>query len=367
MIRELFEQKPELKKIILFGLLGIVALIIVIIVFSSFKGEKLTYEQLENKMKYAAISYYETNKDKLPSDGNSVTLQYNTLVEAEEIKAIDKYTTSSCTGRVIIKNTNNNYSYTPYLDCGSDYKTIEFYNKILSDNEIVTNDSGLYVNGSSKVFRGENVNNFVKIGDKMWRIVRIDDDNSVKLILYSDSIRTTFDNRYNAEKGYSIGKNIYSFSRLKETIDEVYNEDAFLNSDIKGKLVSKPLCVGARNSDDSANDGSTECSETLEGQYIGALSLYEYIYASLDSKCNSAKTKECQNYNYLAKTEYNISWWLITPAKENTYQSYYVSSYGSIDVGNCSINLNARPTIYLSTDIMYSSGTGTLEDPYIIR
>lgn len=367
MIRDLFEQKPELKKIILIVLLAVVILIIGISVFSSFKSGKLTYEQLESKMKEAATSYYITNKDKLPSDGNSITIQYNTLVEAKEIKPIDKYTSSSCTGKVVVKNINNNYSYTPYLDCGSEYKTIEFYSKILEDNEIVTSDSGLYTQGSSKVFRGENVNNYVKLGNNTWRIVKIEDDNSTKLILYSGNIRTPFDNRYNSERDYSIGKNDYDLSRLKETTDTLYNDETFLNSDIKGKLISKPLCIGGRSSEDSVNDGNIECGQTLEGQYIGSLSMYEYIYASLDSKCNSADTRECQNYNYLTKTENNISWWLITPVKENSYQAYYVSSYGSIDIGNCSINLNARPTIYLGTDVMYSSGTGTFEDPYVIR
>ena len=367
MIRDLFDQKPELKKIILMVLLGIVVLIIGIVVFSSFKGEKITYEQLENKMKEATISYYETNKDKLPSNGNSITLQYNTLVEAEKIKAIDKYVPGSCDARVVVKNNNDNYSYTPYLDCGSDYKTIEFYNKILTNNEITSQGAGLYLQGSSKVFRGEEINNYVKIGNSTWRILKVDDDNSVKLVLYSGKIRSKFDDRYNSERRSSVGKNIYNLSRLKETVDDLYNDDTFINSDIKSKIISKPLCIGGRSEEDNINDGTIECSSTLENQYIGVLSLYEYIYASLDTSCLSADTNECQNYNYLSETESTISWWLITPVKENSYQAYYVESSGSINIGNCSIALSVRPTIYLGDEVMYSSGTGTYEDPYIIK
>jgi len=369
MIRDLFEQKPELKKIILFVLLIIVMIIIGVVIFSVFKGEDLTYEQLEDKMRQAAINYYESNNDKLPTDGNSTTISYNSLVEAGNLKAIDKYLNngSSCTGSVLVKNANNNYSYTPYLDCGGNYKTLEFYNKLLTDNPVVTEKSGLYVQGDSKIFRGEKINNFVSMGNSLWRIVRVDSDNTIKLILYSGRYRSNYDNRYNSERGTSVGKNDYNVSRLKETLDSLYNSESFISSNIKGKLVSKPLCLGGRNETDNINDGSIECSQTINGEYIGNLSLYEYINASLDSKCQTVNTNECQNYNYLVDTEYDVSWWLSTPSKDNTYQVYFITSSGYIDVGNCSINLYARPTIYLGTEVVYSSGTGTLDDPYVIR
>lgn len=369
MIRELFDGKPELKKIILIALGGIVGIIIIFVVISLFKTDKLTFEQLEEKMKTAATSYYSINEDKLPIEGSSVTISYDTLVSAKKIKEMNKYLNKgiSCTGNVVVKNTNNNYSYTPYLDCGETYKTTEFYNKILEDNEIVTSDSGLYINGDSRAFRGENIDNFVLIGNNMWRIVKIEYDNSTKLILYSGMYKSSFDDRYNSDRNSSIGKNIYSLSRLKETIDGLYDDETLLSSDIKGKLVSKPLCVAGRNDDDVTNDGSIECSETLDSGYIGSLSAYEYIYASLDNKCETTNNSECQNYNYLSETENNIAWWLSTPVKENTYQVYYITSSGDIKIANCSTTLYARPTIYLGAETIYSSGTGTLEDPYIIR
>jgi len=369
MIRDLFEQKPELKKIILIALIAIILLIILITIFSSSNSQKITYEQLENKMKEAATNYYKTNKDKLPKNGNSITISYNTLVESGNIEKMDKYLENSnmCTGKVTVKNINDKYIYTPYLDCGDDYKAIEFYSKVLDDNEIVSDKSGLYLQNGSKVFRGENINNFVSIGNHLWRIVKIDSDNTVKLILYSGKIRTTWDNRYNSDKNSSTGKNIYSLSRLKETIDNLYNDETFLSDTIKSKLVSKPLCIGSRSISDNINDGSIECSQTLEGEYIGNLSLYEYINASLDAACISADNNECQNYNYLIESETNFAWWLVTSVKDNSYQAYYVESQGSINTNNCSSYLYIRPTIYLGTDVLYSSGKGTLDNPYKIR
>lgn len=369
MIRDLLEQKPYLKKIILISLLVIVLIIIIIILVSVFKKTILTYSELEDKMQSAAIDYYESNKDKLPNDGSTITISYDTLEEDERLKSIDSYLEkgNTCSGRVVIRNTNDNYSYTPFLDCGDDYKTIELYNKILNDNELVTEGNGLYQQGDSKIFRGENLDNFVSIGDNLWRIVKIDSDNSVKLILYSKGARSTWDDRYNSEKGASYGKNTYSISRLKEQLDELYDSETFISSEIKSKLVDKPLCIGKRSIDSTTNDGSLECSEIIEDQYLGSLTLSEYITASLDPKCQSVNNRECQNYNYLIEYDARNPWWLITAVSENTYQAYYVSNYGSIEDVNCSVTAHIRPTLYLSMETIYSSGEGTEEDPYIIK
>ncbi len=370
MLRELFDQKPEIKKIILIILLIIVTIIIGLAVFPMFKSTKLTYSELEDKMQEAAISYYEYNEDKLPSDGNTVTISYGTLEKAGKIKAIDKYGKGSCEGKVVVSNSNNNYAYTAYLDCGTDYKTIKFYNKVLEDNQIVSEKDGLYLQGNSKVFRGEEINNFVMFDfdeEQIWRIIKIEGDNSVKLILYNGRLKSNYDDRYNSDRDLTVGKNDYTISRMKETMEELYSEDLLITGNLKGKMLLKPICIGKRSDDDNINDGSIECSKTIEGQYISNLSLYEYINASIDSACNSVNTLECQNYNYLNINDDFSSWWLTTAYKENSYQAYYVTSSGLINTSYCSSILTIKPTIYLSENTIYVSGNGSYDDPYIIK
>lgn len=367
MLRNLFSQKTEIKKLILIVLLIIVVIIIGVVSFSLLKGTNLNYTELENKMQEAAINYYENNQDELPSIGNTVTITYSTLENSGEIKEISKYTKSSCDGKVVVSNSNSNYAYTPYLDCGDAYKTVKFYNKVLEDNPIVSEKDGLYLQGDSKVFRGESLNNFVMFDDEqIWRILKIDSDNSVKLLFYNSALRTNYDDRYNAERSSTVGKNDYNISRMKETLEGFYNNDIIINGNLKGKLISKPYCIGSRAIDDNVNDGSIECSKTVEGQYITNLSVYEYLNASIDPACNSATTLECQNYNYLQKST-DSSWWLSTPYNENSYMMYYVNSGGLVDKALCSSNIFIKPTIYLSEDAIYVSGTGTYEDPYIIK
>ena len=321
MLVELFENKPYLKKVILGIFGGIVLIILISVLIPLFKSTKLTFEEVESKMKQAAIEYYDINKDLLPQPGNSITLSYSTLQEKELLKPIDKYLKENvqCTGEIIVKNNNGNYSYTPYLNCGDQYTTIELYKKILDSNQITTQRDGLYQVGNSKVFRGEKINNYVSFANKIWRILKIDEDNSIKLILNESTINSTWDNRYNSEKNYNSGKNNYNISRLKETIDELYNDDEFLSDDDKSKLVAKNLCIGNRNENTTTNDGAAECKSVLENQYIGIISLYEFINASIDEKCKNYNNNECQNYYYLAIHTDSNNWWTITPVAGNTY------------------------------------------------
>ena len=311
-------------------------------------------------MKQAAIDYCKTHEELLPQPNSPVTITYSTLQEQELLKPVDKYlkTEQQCSGQVVVKNNNGNYSYTPYLKCGNEYVTTELYKKVLENNQIVTERDGLYQIGSSKVFRGEKINNYVSFANKTWRILKINDDNSIKLLLNDSKIKTTWDNRYNSEKKYTSGKNTYSISRLKETIDELYNNNTFLSDDDKSKLVAKSLCIGSRSKDLTTNDGAAECKSVLENQYIGVISLYEYINSSIDEKCKNYNNNECQNYNYLTRFPDNNAWWTITPVSDNTYQVYIIGSYGTMSISNCSSTAAVRPTVYLNSDVMYSSGDG---------
>ena len=369
MIRELLEDKPYIKKIVL-GILAVIVLIILIsVLLPLFKTEKLTFSGLENKMKQAAIEYYQDNKELLPQSGGSTIVTYSLLQEQKLLKSMDKYLENNvqCSGQVVVKNNDGNYSYTPYLNCGDKYTTIELYKKVLNDNELVTQRDGLYMINDMKVFRGEKINNYVSFANRTWRILRIENDNTIKLLLVESKLKTTWDNRYNSEKKYNSGKNNYNISRLKESIDELYNNSTFLSNDDKAKLVAKNLCIGSRNKNETNNTGDSECKSVLENQYIGVISLYEYINASIDEKCQNYNNNECQNYNYLTRHPDNSAWWTITPVSENTYEVYQIGSYGNMSVVSCSSTAVIRPTVYLSSDVMYSSGTGTADDPYVIK
>lgn len=368
MIRDLFEQKPQLKKIVLYVLIALVALILIIALIPLFTGSKLTYEELENKIKEASIKYYQTNERLLPSDGNIVKLSYNTLENEKLVKPIDKYLKgSSCSAEVIVKNTKGIYSYTPYLNCGNDYKTKELHKQVLEDNPVVTSKDGLYSVSSKYIFRGEEVNNYVEFAGKIWRIISIDSDNTIKLIENNSEEFVVYDDRYNSKEKYNFGKNDYNLSRIKDNLKKLYDNSEFLSDDDKSKLTSKPFCLDAKNKDANLTTNLIPCNSTLENEFIGLLTVDEYIYISLDEKCKGTSNEECQNYNYLANNESNDSWWTITPNKDNTHQVFYIRNFGTVDISNCSNTFALRPVVNLDSNVIFASGKGTSEEPYKIK
>ena len=86
--------------------------------------------------------------------------------------------------------------------------------------------------------------------------------------------------------------------------------------------------------------------------------------ASLDTNCQKIRDGACQNYNYLAK--YNENWWSITANASKTSNVYEVIG-GNTDTSNASVSKVLRLSIYLNDDVIYVSGDGTLENPYIFK
>ena len=370
MIRELFEKKPYLKKIIIYVLLGIILIIIISTVLPLLVSTKMDYSKFEAKVKDAAIKYYEINEDELPKNSDQVKLSYSTLEKNKLIKPINKYIKNSedCSVEVIVKNNGEDYySYTPYLNCGDEYSTKELYKKILEDNEITTSGNGLYQIGNKYVFRGEDLNNYVSFADKVWRIIKIDDDNTIEMLDNGKEDIVVWDDRYNSEKGYNYGRNDYNRSRLKESLDKLYNNGKFFYDEEKALLTSKSYCLDAKNKDDNVINNSGVCNTYIENQYVGLLTVDEFLLASIDDKCISMNNNECQNYNYLAKNANNVSWWTITTHKDNTHQAFYISNSGIVGISNCSNSHYIKPVIYLSSIAMFNDGKGTIDEPYTLK
>ena len=367
-IKEMFTGTNRKLMIYLMIAVGfIIVLFIFMGIVKAISGSRLSYDGVESKLKSAAISYYEDNKSLLPNvDGNTLEVDDITLVEAGKIKSLDKIAPkgSTCSGKVTVQKNGENYLYTPYLDCGDNYKTSNLTNKIKSDNPVVTEKDGLYVFGDALLFKGEKVNNYVSFSGKIWRIMRINSDGTLRLL--EDDIEYTgvWDDRYNINRESYTGINDFFKSRLKDGLDKIYNEMGLFNDDAKSKIVSKPLCVGKRNINETNNTGSIECLVTTDPLPIGLMQVNEFMIASLDPNCRLATDTQCANYNYLSN--YTKSTWTLNADSDNTYKAYkfagdgFTSSISSNEFG-------LRLVINLSSNLVYTKGSGTLEDPYIIK
>ncbi len=358
-------KKIDKKYLILGGLIiGVFVLILVIIlVISLFKGEKGNYNDIETRMRQSAIEYYEKHEDELPkNDGSTVSISIEKLVSSGNLSSLDNSLEEgvSCKGEVSVTNNNEHYVYLPNLDCGEAYKTEKLADKIVETDVINEVGEGLYEDGEDYVYRGENVNNYLSFADKLWRIIRITEDGTIRIIAVDRLEQISWDDRYNVDKEYNSGINNYSLSRIKDRLKEIYEDDEIFTDEQRTVITTQDLCVAHRSEDSSVNDGSIECGNIFEGQQLGLLQLNEYIIPSLDDNCSKPSDRSCTNYNYLA--EFERAFWTITGDSDTTHLVYAIDGYATLKTASNTSGINL--VINLTKNLLYSSGIGTMEDPY---
>lgn len=250
--------------------------------------------------------------------------------------------------------------------------------KTVVGSEVSTEEEGLLQteddSGKSYYFRGNVTNNFVSLADQMWRIVRINGDGTIRLILDTtiSSASTTFHEEELKEDAKIDGVN-YEKSDVKEFLDGWYLENLNTYDDM---IAEESYCVDLEYLEESNEKEfrfmtyeravtnkkpSLLCKKGSKQYKIGLLSSDEMLFAgSLVGTAN-------KDY-YLYNRSINSSWWLLSPSKSD--MTYYpsmmiASSDGSIKAG-AEVNMSnaLRPVINLNSDVLVT-GKGTISDPYI--
>lgn len=351
---------------------GFVIFIFVLFLISSCSGGSYTYEKLENKMIQVAEDYYKNNKKELPAqdkDTRSYTLkkmisdgridELSELFDKEDIK---------CDGNVTVTNNNGHYVYTPSLNCGKDYQT-KYLKDVIIENSLKTEkDAGLYEVGDEYIFRGLVKNNFVSFSGKKFRIIRINEDGSIRLMDNDGISEVIWDSKYNTEVQDANGINEYHvtdnlFANLKVVNDNYYNNDNVWEDDARKYIATQTVCIGKRSKADATHDGSTECAEKLENQLFTALSVYEYLQASMDDNCTNTTHNSCVNYNWY--TSISNRFWTVTANVDSTDQVYVI--YKTIKNEMCNSLAYLNVVFNLTPNVVYVSGDGTEENPYVFK
>ena len=365
------ELKKRMKKMAIYIMGGFVILMVILAILSLFTKKNYSYDDIETILKNSAIDYFSDHKKNLPVNANQIVeITDKTLTSSEYMKSLDEYVKSgvSCSGKVVVRKVDNNYSYIPYLDCGSSYSSKPLYTALTK--KVVTSGDGIYKTNDGYVFRGENVNNYVQLDKSLWRVVKINSDNSIVLLLNgSYSFGYSWDDRYNKELDYNAGINDYKASRIKSYLNDIYNDndedDAILSKSDRLRLVKFNLCIGSRSTGEASKDNSLECSQTVADQKIGLLTVSDYMNASLDASCDSSISYSCQNYNYLATAD--SDWWLGTSVYGTTDEVFSVGDVGVINNESASSYADIRPIVSLSNTTFISGGKGTKNNPYKLK
>lgn len=362
-------ENPIVKKIIIgTGIFILVLIFLMIFASCTNKGKKYTYSDIEKLMVKTVKNKYK-NSSELPSNGNKLEVNISKLVEEGLMKNISEYTKdeeTSCFGKVTIYNNNDNYLYIPNINCGDKYKTKTLYDTIISDN-LVTTGNGLYQVNDEYVFKGDNINNYVTLGDEKFRIISINEDGSIRLLekKKKSNNSTVWDDRYNIDKDANYGINNYYenglSSRIKDKFDNIYKSDTY-SEELKSYFIPKEACIGKRSVNENDNSGAIECSVKSEATPISTIALYEYFRASLDPNCTEVKSSSCANYNYLSS--YTLM--TLTADKDSSYKIFKIMD-GNAKLSNANNSSSLRIVVNVSGDLPVVSGDGSENLPYTIN
>lgn len=210
-----------------------------------------------------------------------------------------------------------------------DGKVIEYIAQtIKSENGIAYENEGLYMINSEYVFKGDVKSNYVTYSDKLWRIVSINADGSVKLVL-DEGINVM---SFNTANNKFENSTIYTYLNTN-FINELTENDKY--------LINTSICV-----DGVTSLSKTTCDDKLDNVKVGLLEVQDFAL-SLNSNHSYI---DSDNAFWLVNGYNNDKVWVAYDSKLT--QDSYLEEY------------DVRPVVTLNGKVKVASGKGTVTDPY---
>ena len=217
--------------------------------------------------------------------------------------------------------------YNPKGETGETLLNLPSY--IINNSELVEDGDGLYNINGNYVYKGRDVNNYILVDQILYRILKINSDKTMDLIMddyinrlkWNDEI-TTYDKSYIKEY---LEKNVLS------VVDQ-------------NKLNKTTICT-----DPIYELNEISCTETNNDSYIRLLGIDEYL-----NSLNNDKTFINSGNEYL---------WLYNAGKNNAWHTNgtYISNSKPNNI------FGIKPVITLKNSVTYLKGDGTVDNPYILE
>ncbi len=316
------------------------------------------------------------------------------------------------------------YLYFDIEDETSGEQILENYPTVLTRNDFSTivkdaTTGTIYYADTSKgrtfYFAGNPTDNWVSFAGFYWRIIRVNEDGSVRMIYQGTSANTTGANTQIQESTFSINSNTYknnayvgymyalnavhgltTNSGIKRVLDTWYENNLQIN--YAQYLSKKAGFCGDRqpstSSSTSNGQGGTGTTPTYYGAYIRLVNssknptfdcqnssdLYTVASSSQGNKALDYpiglitadevayaggvwNTANSGYYLYTGRV-----YWTMSPSNFHTNGTayvYYVNGNGSLNDDSVPTLINVRPVINLSPDVTIT-GSGTSTDPYTV-
>jgi len=272
---------------------------------------------------------------------------------------------------------------------GKELKSEIMKNTVITANPTLTTSSnntsdvsGLYKSTATNTgkatyyFRGNVENNYVSFAGQTWRIVRINEDGTIRIVMQdgiNSNANIVFNSNYN---NYTYM--YYTNSQAKTTLESWYQTNIGSKKDLAKNVTSgNYYCEQAKAKyDDSWKSGSAtmttyskytpdfKCSSDgnnkgVVNASVGLLNYDEVVYAG-------GYYEKSNNSYYLYN---NTNFWTMSPTGFESSRSsvWVVITAGDIDNRYVNNITAVRPVLNLTANTQISDGNGTKENPFVVE
>lgn len=206
---------------------------------------------------------------------------------------------------------------------------VEETNSIANDIKESNKDNENFKNINSEYyFYGTDVNNYVSYSNLIWRVIKVNNDNSITIVL-DNSITSLANSNSSIDKWLNKTEEEYT-GILENNLNNLNKYLTYTNT-------CKDVIEDTKN---------ITCKETIEDTYITTPSLNDYV--------NTGGSN-----GFMNNEEY---YYLINTNNENKY--WYIDSDGKLGKTDGSDVLGVKPVITIKGTIELTGGNGTKDSPY---
>lgn len=206
---------------------------------------------------------------------------------------------------------------------------VEEKNSIANDIKESNKDNENFKNINSEYyFYGTDVNNYVSYSNLIWRVIKVNNDNSITIVL-DNSITSLANSNSSIDKWLNKTEEEYT-GILENNLNNLNKYLTYTNT-------CKDVIEDTKN---------ITCKETIEDTYITTPSLNDYV--------NTGGSN-----GFMNNEEY---YYLINTNNENKY--WYIDSDGKLGKTDGSDVLGVKPVVTIKGTIELTGGNGTKDSPY---
>ncbi len=213
-------------------------------------------------------------------------------------------------------------------------------------------------------FTGANPNNYITFNNEVagWRIISAECDGTIKIM----KINNIGNNYWDTGSGSAGANNWERPASLNTYLNQTYLNST-LNSTSRNQIVSHDFSIGTvtYNNNDLSGQVNNENSKKWNGK-VAIPTVSEYIRSNSNKSCGTFSLYNT-NYNTCKNSTWmyinNSFWWTLSPHSNGVFViSNQISTNMFLDISSAGV----YPTVYLSSEVQITGGTGTMADPYTI-